>query len=130
MKLVLDEPGTANARDLYTGTVSIQSSRLLGPEAYSAIGRATEQRGFTAAGRTRAFALLRALLDEVRAVELDEPVADRASELAATFHLRGADAVHLASFERVEAGAAVLVAADGDLVRVARSLGHAVAVPG
>ena len=46
------------------------------------------------------------------------------------FTLRGYDAVHLASFERVEVGESVLVAADGHLVRAARTIGHAVAVPG
>jgi hypothetical protein len=46
------------------------------------------------------------------------------------FALRGFDAVHLASFERVEAGESMLVAADGDLIRAARTIGHAVAVLG
>lgn len=36
--------------------------------------------------------------------------------------------MHLASYERIEAGDALLVAADGELVRAARTLGHAVAV--
>jgi hypothetical protein len=46
------------------------------------------------------------------------------------FALRGFDAVHLASFERVEAGESVLVAADGALADAGRSIGYAVAVPG
>ena len=43
--------------------------------------------------------------------------------------LRGYDAVHLASYELIEAENSVLVSADGDLTRAALSLGHAVAVP-
>jgi uncharacterized protein len=63
-------------------------------------------------------------------VEVDEDLADRAWDLANMFALRGYDAVHLASFERVEAGESVLVAADGALADAGRSIGYAVAVPG
>jgi hypothetical protein len=100
------------------------------PEASSAVTRTALNRAFAPAGRKRALELLDALLDEVRPLELDEVSAGRAATLARTFGMRGADAVHLASFERIEAGDAVLVAADGALTRAALSLGHAVAVTG
>ena len=63
-------------------------------------------------------------------VEVDEDLADRAWDLASVFTLRGYDAVHLASFERVEAGESVLVAAGGALAQAGLTIGHAVAVPG
>ena len=126
---MLDEPGTDNAREIYTSTASIQSSRLLVPEAHAAVARATVQRNFSTGGGTRALELLRTLLAQVRPVELDKPLAERAADLAVTFRLRGSDAVHLASYELIEAGDAVLVAADGELVRAASSVGCAVAVP-
>jgi hypothetical protein len=44
--------------------------------------------------------------------------------------LRGSDAVHLATYELVESEMSILVTADGDLARAARSVGHAVASPG
>lgn len=56
-------------------------------------------------------------------------IADRAWDLAGMLALRGYDAVHLASFERVESERSVLVTADGDLAKAAVSLGHTVAVP-
>lgn len=74
--------------------------------------------------------MLRRLLAEVEPIELDRALAERAGELAVTLGLRGADAVHLASYEHVESEDTMLVAADGDLIRAANSLGHAVAVPG
>jgi hypothetical protein len=127
---VLDEPGTDHARDLFLSASSVQSSRLLVPEAHSALARASRDRRLSPAGATRALELLRGLLAEVDPLELDESLAERAGDLAASLGLRGSDAVHLASHERIDAGDAVLVAADGDLVRAAGSLGHAVAVPG
>lgn len=100
------------------------------PEAQSAIACAISAGAFSPAGRARAFELLDALLDEVRPVELRAGVAERAGELARSLQLRGSDAVHLASFEAIESVATVLVAADGDLVHAASSLGYATAVPG
>ena len=127
---MLDEPGTDSARELYAATSSILSSRLLVPETHAAVARGLRDRRFSAAGAARTFELLRTLLAQVRPVELDESLTERAAELAATLFLRGSDAVHLASYERVAAADAVLVATDGNLVRAAGSLGHAVAVPG
>ncbi len=100
------------------------------PEANAAVARARRERRFTPSGAARVQSLLTTLLGEVRPVELDEAVATRAGELARSQRLRGSDAVHLASFERIEDGDALLVAGDGHLARAALSLGHAVAVPG
>ncbi len=100
------------------------------PEAWSAIARATAAGPFTPAGTARAFTLLELLLDVVQPVELEDEVTSRAGDLARSLRLRGSDAVHLASYERIEDGDAVLVAADGELARAAGSLGYAIAVPG
>jgi predicted nucleic acid-binding protein len=77
----------------------------------------------------RALDLLRRLLAEVEALPIDQALAERAGDFAAALGLRGVDAVHLASYELIEAEGSVLVSADGDLTRAALSLGHAVAVP-
>jgi predicted nucleic acid-binding protein len=107
----------------------IQSSWLLIPEAHAALARARRDRRLSPAGAARGLEVLSGLLAEVEALELDEGLAERAGELATTFGLRGSDAVHLASYERVESEDSMLVAADGALARAALSLGHAVAVP-
>jgi uncharacterized protein len=108
----------------------IISSRLIVPETSAALGRATRAGRLGIASATRVRDHARRLLDQVVAVDVDVVVVERAWNLATLFPLRGYDAVHLASFERVEAGELILVASDGDLVRAARTIGHAVAVPG
>jgi predicted nucleic acid-binding protein len=130
VKLVLDEPGTDEARELREAATSLYSSRLLGPETHAAVAQATRDARFSAGGANRAFELLANLLEEVAPVELDEGVAEHASELAVAHALRGADAIHLASFERLDVGAAMLVTSDSRLARAAGSRSHAVAVPG
>ena len=107
----------------------IQSSWLLIPEANAAIARALRDRRLSPGGAARALDVLRRLLAEVEALELNQAVAERAGEFAATLGLRGTDAVHLASYEVIEAEDTMLVSADGALTRAAASLGHAVAVP-
>jgi predicted nucleic acid-binding protein len=107
----------------------IQSSWLLIPEANAAIARALRDRRLSPGGAARALDVLRRLLAEVEALELNQALAERAGEFAATVGLRGTDAVHLASYELIEAKDTVLVSADGALVRAAASLGHAIAVP-
>jgi hypothetical protein len=106
------------------------SSRLLVPEASAALGRAARSGRIGTRAATKARELAELLLGQVVPIEVDPAVAARAWDLAAAFPLRCYDAVHLASFERVEVGDAVFVAADSALAGAAASLGHAVAVPG
>jgi predicted nucleic acid-binding protein len=69
-------------------------------------------------------------LDVVVPLELTPTVAADASRIAVEHGLRAYDAVHFASFERLSADGATLVASDGELVRAARAVGYSVAVPG
>jgi uncharacterized protein len=130
VKLLLQERGTDETRDLYFTATRVFSSRLLVPEASAALGRAARSGRIGTRATTKARELAELLLRQVVPVEVDPAVAARAWDLAAAFPLRGYDAVHLASFERVEVGDAVFVAADSALAGAAASLGHAVAVPG
>lgn len=126
---MLDEPGTEAARELFVSARSVQSSRVLVPEAHAALARARRGGRYSPGGAARARGLLNELLAEIAPIELNEAVAARAGELADGLELRGADAVHLASYQEAEVGSSVLVTADGNLARAALSLGHAVAVP-
>jgi hypothetical protein len=127
---VLDEPGSDDARELFMSSTLIQSSWLLAPESNAALARARRDRRLRPGGEARAFDVLSGLLAEVEMLPLEQTLAERAGDLAATLGLRGGDAVHLASYELIEDVESVLVAADGDLAHAALSLGHAVAVPG
>jgi uncharacterized protein len=67
------------------------------------------------------------LVEELHAVEVTERVLRRAGALAQSLHLRGYDAVHLASAELVQDGDLVVAAGDGVLRRAAQELGLSVA---
>lgn len=100
------------------------------PEAFAALERARRMGRLGPRGAAVAVAGTRSLLDQVEPIELDSALADRAGELATEHGLRGYDAVHLASYGTIETRQSVFVAADSDLARAAKSLGHAVAIPG
>jgi len=127
---VVPEPGSDEALELFAAATRVVSSRLLVPEAFAALARARRMGRLGPRTATFALAGTRTLLAEVDPIELDATLADRAGELATARGLRGYDAVHLASYELMEAENSVLVAADGDLARAAKTIGHAVAVLG
>ncbi|MGH3065561.1 MAG: type II toxin-antitoxin system VapC family toxin [Gaiellaceae bacterium] len=129
VKVLLREPGSDQSREIFFTSTRVFSSRLLVPEASAALGRATRTGRLGTRSATKARDLARSLLEEITLVEVSAVLADRAWDLASTLALRGYEAVHLASFERVESENTVLVTSDGDLARAALSLGHAVAVP-
>jgi uncharacterized protein len=130
VKLVLREPGTDESHDLFSSAIRVFSSRLLVPETSAALSRAARSGRLGARSARRARELVRSLLGDVTPVEVSAALADRAWDLASELSLRGADAVHLASFEEVAAGDAVLVTTDAALVQAAAFRGHAVSALG
>ena len=126
VKLVVREPGSDDALVIFADAPLVASSCVLEVEARAGVERARR------AGRIRGAAIAAVrrevgrLLRAVDSVWLDEDVVHRAGDLAEGLGLRGYDAVHLASFERLLPDA-VLVTADRELADAARSLGYAVA---
>lgn len=127
---MLHERGTEEARNLYTSSTRLVSSRLIVPEAHAALARARRTGRIGRRAAATAIAETEMYLDEVEPIEVDAAIAATAGRLADVYALRAYDAVHLASYQRMEAENSLLVAADGDLVRAATAIGHAVAVPG
>ncbi len=121
--LVIDEPRSEPAGLLWDRATRVVSSRLLYPEARAAVARARRMERISSSTSRRAVAELDDLLTQVDIVELDLVLSRRAGELADLHELRGYDAVHLASAERIADLEVVVVAGDEDLVRAARSLG-------
>jgi predicted nucleic acid-binding protein len=130
VKLLLHERGTEEASDLFLSARRVRSSRILVPEAHAAVARARRARRVGPNAAARSLETAGELLNDVDHIELRPALAERAARLAVVHELRGFDAIHLASYEQMATRNSVLVAADGDLVRAARRLGHAVAVPG
>lgn len=103
------------------------SSRLLYPEARSAVARAARAGRLNGASMKRSTTLLELLWGDVDRLGLTDGLAHRAGEVAERYGLRGADAVHLASVLEVADPEAVLVTTDGALVEAARASGVATA---
>ncbi len=127
VKLVLDEVGSDIAAVLWNGSDAALSSRLAYPEVCAALAAATRNHQLTVPEARDAAAEWEEFWASMRAVELSPSVERTAGLLAAQEHLRGADAVHLAS--ALEVGSAELTVAvwDKRLHAAAVAAGFAVA---
>ena len=98
------------------------SSRLLYPEARSAVARAGRSERLSSARLSAVRAGVERLWEDVDAIDVSDDLARRAGDLAEDHGLRAYDAVHLASALAVADAETVLVAADRALVDAARAL--------
>ncbi len=108
MKLLLPEPASDLARDVWAQADAVASSRILYPEARAAAAaahRAGRVRGRRSSATVARIDTLHADLD---VIALDDALARAAGDLAERHALRGYDAVHLAS--------ALAIDVPGDLV--------------
>jgi predicted nucleic acid-binding protein len=103
VKLLVEEDGSDDAAVLWDGCDAVVSSRLTYPEVRAALAAAGRARRLAPAERLRAEAAWEDFWAATRPVELSEEVASHAGDLASGHGLRGADAVHLASFLAVGA---------------------------
>jgi uncharacterized protein len=125
--LVIDEPGSETSARLWDEADHLVSVRLLYAEARAALAQA-ERTGRVP--RRRLSGLVRdvdSLYSQLDRLEIDEVLVRRAGELAQELGLRGYDAVHLASAERLRDPELVLVVGDGPLLDAGTELGLAVA---
>lgn len=72
---------------------------------------------------------LEELWEQLDSLELTEPLARRAGELAEAYALRGYDAIHLASAEAILDDGDVMIVSDTRLADAAASLGIEALVP-
>ena len=123
VKLVVDEDGSDVAAAVWDAADAAVSSRLAYPEVRAALAAAERSRRLRPAQMRQAEAGLADFWGAIRPVELSEPVADRAGELASQHGLRGADAVHLASLSAVGIDEVLFAVWDERLRLAAASLG-------
>ena len=97
VKLLVEEPGSELAAQLWDGCAAPVSSRLAYPEVRAALAAAGRAGHLRPAELRRAVAAWKEFWAATRAVELTDSVAVHAGDLAGRYSLRGADAVHLAS---------------------------------
>ena len=97
VKLVLDEPGSDVAAELWNACDAALSSRLAYPEVRAALAAAGRNHDLTESEVTAAADEWETFWASMRPIELSADVEKVAGELASVHRLRGADAVHLAS---------------------------------
>jgi hypothetical protein len=91
------EEGTEDARALWASADSLTSSRVLHVEGYAALAAARRARRLSDRALARVKSDFESRLEEIDLVELRQPVARHAGELAERHRLRALDAIHLAS---------------------------------
>lgn len=96
VKLVIEEPGSELAADLWDGCDLVVSSRIAYSEVRAALAAAGRARRLEPAEQRQAEAQWESLWSVTRTVELTQTLAADAGRLASRHALRGADAVHLA----------------------------------
>jgi predicted nucleic acid-binding protein len=106
VKLLVEEPGSVLAAELWDGCDTAVASRLAYPEVRAALA-AARNHGLGADDLATAEQAFAEYWSAIRPVELSRKLARHAGELAAQYALRGAAAVHLAS---------ALAVGDDDLV--------------
>jgi uncharacterized protein len=97
VKLVVDEPGSELAAEIWDGCDAAVASRLAYPEVRAALAAASRNHDLDADGLAAAEQAWEDYWPAARPVELTQAVERNAGELASRHALRGADAVHLAS---------------------------------
>ena len=123
LKLVIAEPGSADARAAWDDAQTRISSRLLYPEARAGLARARRMHRLDAPSARAARYGIDDFLDEAELIGVTAELARRAGDLAEEHGLRAYDAVHLASAEEIGDAATVFVAADGQLLAAAAERG-------
>ncbi len=127
VKLVLDEAGSDIAGALWNACDVALSSRLAYPEVCAALAAAGRNHDLTESEVLEAAAEWEVFWASMRPVELTADVERDAGALAARLHLRGADAVHLASALALGASGLTVAVWDKRLHVGAEAVGLAVA---
>jgi uncharacterized protein len=97
VKLVLDEPGSELAAELWNGCDAALSSRLAYPEVRAALAASARNHDLNDDDLQAAELMWEDFWAATRPVELTPAVERQAGQLAKSHALRGADALHLAS---------------------------------
>lgn len=98
MKLYVAEPGAEGIRRLVERAEIVSTSVVAYAEGRSALARRRRERSLTPGEHRRARAAFESDWPRLLTLEVGEPLARRAGELAERHRLRGFDALHLASF--------------------------------
>ncbi len=127
LPLVIEEPSSRTAAQLWDEAERVVSSRLVYPEGRAALAMALRMRRIEEEELHVAVDAFEILHGQLDMVEVTEELVRSAGGMAEQFHLRGYDAVHLASVREIADPDLVLAAGDLSLLAAAEALGIAVA---
>lgn len=123
VKLVVEEEGSDLASALWDGCDAAISSRLAYPEVRAALAAAGRAHRLDPIEQARAEEIWEGFWAAARTVELTEAITAHAGHLAASYALRGADAVHLASLLAIGAADTIFAVWDRRLRAGAHAAG-------
>jgi len=121
--LLVEEPGTPAAADLWTGAEARISARVVHVESAAALGLAQCLGRITVRQLGLALGSLDTLLTDLDLVEITPDVTRAAAGLAISERLRGYDAIHCAAGLSVSSDLSVAASGDADLLAAWRRLG-------
>ncbi|MGH3120992.1 MAG: type II toxin-antitoxin system VapC family toxin [Streptosporangiaceae bacterium] len=127
VKLLTEEPRSDLVAELWDGCDAAVASRLAYPEVCAALAAAGRNHDLTGRELNAAGQTWGEFWAAIRPVELTTAVEQHAGQLARSYALRGADAVHLASAFAIGDDDLVMAAWDRRLHQGARSAGLRVA---
>lgn len=130
LKLLIEEPGSELAEQIWNGADTVVASRLALPEVSAALSAARRAARLDGASERTARRAWSTYWAATHIVELTSAVAADAAGLAGRLLLGGADAVHLASARTVGAGEPILVSWERRLSAAALEAGLSVAPSG
>ena len=125
--LLIAEPGSETAGELWDHALRVVSVRLARVEARAALGQAVRTGRVSRASARRLVTELDGLLAQLDLVEIDEILVRTAGDLADAHGLRAYDALHLAGALTLESDDLVMVAGDHALLTAAHEIGLATA---
>ncbi len=121
--MFIDEPNTPECRALWEAADQVTSTRLLFVGASSALSRAVREGRTSPATFNERMIQLELLWTQIKIIELDKELMERAAAMTSRFALRGFDAVHCAAGESVGDDSAFMASADKPLLRSWQELG-------
>ncbi|OWY62333.1 VapC toxin family PIN domain ribonuclease [cyanobacterium TDX16] len=121
LKLLVDEPGTSIARDVWTAASALTSVPLTQVEARAGLAAAARSDRITQQQLGQAKRMLADLVWQLDLIEVSDELVALAGDVAEDDALRGYDAVHLAA--ALLAGCDVLTSADRRLLAAAEQRG-------
>ena len=125
VKLIIDEPGSEQAAQLWDGADAVLTSRVAHPEVRAALAAAERSGRLDTGAHRQAKASWAELREALRLVELTPQLETDAADLAERHALSGFDAIHLASALTIAMTPVILATWDARLHQASRAVGLA-----